>query len=171
MYNVTICFSSSDNWYGRLIRKITKGKVNHTFIEFSSHDWCNTQTIEIDNMGVRQVNSKRKHLLVKRFKPKKRGGDIILARSIRSSEDMIGKKYDWLAILGFTMKLLMWKFFFKRIKNPWHKANKMFCSEYVTKILQEARFSEVKRFNPEDVHPGFLMSVLENSKDWEEVEK
>lgn len=169
MYNITVCFSASEEWYGKAIRSITKSTVNHAFLEFGSNDWQTTQAIQIDQRGIVQLPANKvKYKSVRRFRPK-RNGDEKLARGLKNCNGMVGRKYDWLGIFGFLVKLVIWYIFFKKIGNPWHKANQMFCSEFVTTVLQKSGFREVAHLNPADVHPGFLMLLLERSDDWEEV--
>jgi len=150
---VLVCLSASDTWYGKMIRKVTGSPVNHAFIAYESGRWGGWNAVQIDQRGVVGVpieSVKYDYLECYEFK------NIDLNTAFVPSRTLVGDAYDWLGILGFLLKILVWRVLGKRIFNPLHKKGDLFCSEFVVTFLQKAHavYSWVLDLDPDSVAPG-----------------
>jgi hypothetical protein len=166
MHNIFICFSTSDTWYGYIIRKLTHSTVNHVFIEFSSNDWINRQAIQVDEDGIHQIPaSKIKYKKIIRYTPSILYGELVT--SIRNHGNYIGAKYDFLGIFGILLTIIVKWITGRIISSPCQKANKMFCSEFVTDIVKEAGYPETYKLDPASTSPETLKFILDTSPNWD----
>lgn len=150
---VLVCLSASNTWYGKMIRKVTGSTVNHAFIAYESALWGGWNAVQIDQRGVVGVpvqNVKYDYVECYEFK------DVDLNTAFPKSRDLVGDSYDWLGIVGFLLKIIVWRLFGKRLFNPLHRTGDLFCSEFVVSFLQRAStvYKWVLDLDPDSVAPG-----------------
>lgn len=151
--NIVICLASSNSWYGRAIRRITQSNVNHAFVAYYSHVHKGWQALQTDERGLVEVpvNS-----LKYEYKECYEFPDLNLLIAIPKCRHLIGDAYDFLGILGFLLKIFVWRLVGRRIVNPLHKKGELFCSEFVVLYLQRVQgmFEWVMKVKPSGVAPG-----------------
>jgi len=127
------------NWWQRLqdslIRFFTRGEYSHCEIAvdmFNPNNICECTTSSPRDGGVRLKNMQ--------LPPDKWQLIPLHGYSRANVIDFyalhVGKKYDWLGVLGFVLRTK---------QSP----NRYFCSEYVAEFLD---FPEPWRFSPNDLH-------------------
>lgn len=151
--DVLVCLSSSSEWYGRAIRKLTGANVNHAFIAYASREWGGWWAVQTDERGVVKVpveNVRCAHLECYEFPA------LDLKTAMPRVRPFVGEAYDWGGILGFLVKLYAWRAFGRRIVNPLHKQGELFCSEFVTTYLQcvDGMYLDFMRLDASSVAPG-----------------
>lgn len=152
-HKTVVCLSASDSWYGKLIRYITKSTVNHAFVAYYSELHQGWQALQTDGRGVVEVpieSLKYCHKECYVFP------DLDLLTAIPKSRNYLGDAYDFLGILGFLLKIVVWRLVGRRIVNPLHKKGDLFCSEFVVLFLQKVTgmFTWVMSVNASGVAPG-----------------
>jgi len=170
MENVFICFVKESTWYGKIIRKVTSGSINHTFFIFRSNEWNDWCAIDIDYRGVIQVaaTSTLKDVVKLRcFYCKTHD----LTKGILAHKNLLGKKYDFASIFGSLLKVIAKKWFHKTIKNPVDNKHKYICSEYLTMCIaasgiEWASFMDFNSVQPEEL----LEEVLDRDWQWGEIQ-
>jgi hypothetical protein len=83
-----------------------------------------------------------------------------LAHGLQENRSMIGVGYDFLAVFGFVIKLLVWRLFKRKILNPFHRNNKEFCSEFSARIIVSSGVHGFEKVDPPSVSPGDLRNML-----------
>lgn len=161
MRSVYVCFTASNSWYGKAIRELTESTVNHSFILFRdtslSQKWF---AIEINgDKGVhitdaRRAVSGRKTLEVYEYVE----GD--LWPGVDKAFSHLGSDYDYPGIVGFLIKLLVWRYLNVGISNPIHREGELFCSEFVMLVLRYCMLDWARCLRPENVSPAFLRGCI-----------
>jgi len=163
---VLIALSASNAFYGKLLRKALyehsktpkDEQVNHAFIVYKSSDWQDWRAVDIQEKGV-QPTLPVKHLKRVDYVECYELPDVDLWKGLRSCKNDLYKKYDWIGLIfGFVRLLLAlvgWK-----LKNPIHAHNRLFCSEYVAKVLKKSGAPAVDHWAPANVSPKDLQDYL-----------
>ncbi len=148
-----VCLSASDTWYGKAIRKLTGSNVNHAFFAYYSDIHVGWQALQIDERGVVEVAAESlKHSYIECYEFR----EFNLTKGIPEVRKMLGASYDFLGIVGILFKLVVWRLLGRRILSPLHKKGDLFCSEFVTTLIQRVpgMYGIFKCLNPAAVAPG-----------------
>lgn len=158
---ISIGFSTTDKLLSRIIRKLTKSRVSHSFIMF---DWLGKKWVleaGFNGVGI---------LPLERFLA---DGNIIvevvdlphveLEDLIPAMEDM-GERYDFGGLLGGIVPLIG-KWFKQKWHNPFNDTKALFCSEFIVYWLQDLAFEPAYNLVPEDVSPEELLKLLEKNSE------
>jgi hypothetical protein len=87
--------------------------------------------------------------------------DLDFTPCIDEMFEMVGGPYDYLGLLGQGW-VLFGRVFGKLWSNPLQRDDAWYCAELVAHFLQEA--GDTIPYEPSQVSPGLLLSILENSK-------
>jgi hypothetical protein len=156
---VLIAVSASNNLVGRIIRFLTDSSVNHAFILYESRLWGGWWAAQIDEYGVRKLPAKVVIPTYKRVDLYRYAGKT-LSPGLQACRYMVGWKYDWLGIVGFIFKLVIWRLLGKRIFNPLHGRHREFCSEFVSNVLKKAEVPSFSSVDPASISPGDVLSII-----------
>jgi hypothetical protein len=166
---ILVALSASDNLVGRIIRALTGSSVNHAFILYESDLWGGWWAAQIDERGVRKLPAKvvlptYEKVYLYRYMGKS------LAVGLKACRYMVGWKYDWLGILGFICKLVVWRLIGRRIFNPLHGRNREFCSEFVSNVLKKTPVPSFENQDPASLSPGDVLSIIKTDPFFRKVE-
>ena len=78
--------------------------------------------------------------------------------------DYIGKKYEYLSLLGSAIRILIWWIFGKKILNPIRNTARLTCSEFVSMIMKDAVLPDTDGWDPETVSPEDIFEYVETHK-------
>jgi hypothetical protein len=168
MNRVLICLAASKNWYGRLIRKLTGSKYNHAYIIYTSYLFGGWWGVEIAEDGVVKLpleKIKAKYYLNDCFEY-----EYNLDLGLQRTRQMVGKKYDWLGVLGFGLKILIKRLFRRKVDNTLQAGGRLFCSEYVASVLKLAGAFGFEKVVPEEMSPGDIAKILLKNSAYRKVE-
>jgi hypothetical protein len=148
---ISIVFTASDWWFGRLIRRITGGRTNHVYIEYTSQEWSGRWKAEAATLGTRKVlASKNTSTIVARF-------DCLFPVPLSKIADDVGKPYNFIGILNIGLVLICARWLRKKIKKPFHNTKGLFCSEWTAKMMKIAELPGTSDWDPEMQSPEDLL--------------
>lgn len=156
---IRIGFSTSNQWYSRLIRLVTRSRCSHTFLV-------------VDLLGVpmvleegafgylpsRRLADVPANELVGLYVPK--APQSALEDAVRGSLSEVGQMYGYLVLLGMAV-VYAGRWLGKKWRNPLVAAHANICSERNTKVLQAACEPGVKDFDPAATSPEDLLELYE----------
>lgn len=159
--NILIGVAATSSWYGKLIRKLTRSRVNHAFVLYWDIAWECWQAIQVDKRGVVIVPAKRildQKLYTEFYRTDR---DTFMYSTLHYMRDVMGSQYDWLGIFGFLLKLIARRLLGMSVENPVEKKGELFCSEFVALLLKRANlWVDV---DPPSVSPKRLSRWLRNN--------
>lgn len=146
-----IVFTASTGWIGRLIRWVTRSKVSHVAIEYSSSTWGGQWIAEADWRGVWKVPAaKVKKNVYCEYKCK-----FDARPALQSIAGYVGTTYDYKGLFMLAWITAFWRIFRIKIRKPLWKTNSVKCSELVAKMLIAADPSNLvlQGWDPEMISP------------------
>lgn len=164
MSNTFLGFSHLRNpsWLTKLIMKIDKSSVSHSFMVYYDEDWKLEMVIQIDEFGYRLIP----------FERYKKGNEVKFLFDmsnpkygnfeegmIRLSREFAGTKYDFKGFIGMGL-VLFWRAFKRRIKNPWASKGTLICSEGAALALQYGGCPGSDKLIPDSTSPQDLLDFL-----------
>ena len=152
---IYIGFSSTNTILSRLIRWVTGGVVSHTFLVFEMYGRPWLLEAEWDGIVVTPMEKFKAHNNIVKIFPVASLTD----KDISLAMDMLGEAYDYTGVFG----IIITKFgdiFKKKWRNPLNNTKALFCSEMVTKVLQNAQYPGSDILIPENTSPQDLLTFL-----------
>jgi hypothetical protein len=153
-----IGFSTSNSVVSKIIRKLTKSKVSHTYIKCQVERYdvvlhANQHGVEFDKYN----DFDRKFEIVAEYDLKLTAEqeDAFMAYAIRQ----LDRSYDFLGVAGF-MWVLLNRSFGRKVKNPFSNKSAYYCSELIICSLQAAQFVGSELFDKDLVTPEELLVFL-----------
>lgn len=119
-----------------LIRKLTKSKVSHVSLRFGGEDrnWMAEATAKGVQPG--WWNTFLKHNKVVYVFEYQSSNEQVLNQVVdECMDDMIGKHYDFLALIGFALHILFQSLGFKSRRNLLGSAKSYVCSEFIMRVF------------------------------------
>jgi len=167
--NVCIALSASNAWYGRELRQamyedqissVPKDEqVNHAFIVYHSSDWKDWRAVDVKEKGV-QPTIEVRHLkridYVECYKIPK----VDLWNGLRACKNDLYKRYDWLGLLWGFIRLKFMSWFGWKLKKPHHASNRLFCSEYVARVIKRSSAPSCSHWKASNISPKDLQDYL-----------
>ncbi len=133
---VVVCFTAGAGPFARAIRWLTGSDVNHAFVAWESAELGGWVTIpQADERGCVAVAAES--VEYQRIECYDAPG-LDLARGLPAMRRVLGLGYDWLGILGFLARLVLWRVLGRLIRNPWQRDDRFFCSEATVTFLAAA---------------------------------
>lgn len=167
--NVCIALSASNAWYGRELRQamyedqistVPKDEqVNHAFIVYASSDWKDWRAVEIQEKGVQPTKEVR-HLTRIDYVECYKIPQVDLWQGLRACKNDLYKRYDWLGLLWGLVRLKVMSWFGWKLNKPHHASNRLFCSEYVAKVIKKSNAPQAYGWTPANMSPKNLQDYL-----------
>ena len=168
-----IVFTASKGIPGKLIRYFTKrswvgsARVSHTLLRYGKEDskWIVESSIHGFAPNWWPILLK-KNIIYKRFEIIGIDEDILENTIDEMIEEMIYKRYDVLAIVGFIISVITYWRTGKKIKNFLGRSTAFSCSEAVYRIFQKVKektdIAIFNEYDPETVFPEELLIDCES---------
>jgi hypothetical protein len=164
---VSILFSTSNALISRIIRWFSKklgrdkGRASHACVALNLGCLCIVAEATFPG-GVRVLTRKKwdqEHNKLAEY----RANLVELAMPLDDALDLLGEDYDIPALFGY-IPVMIWRWFGRKIRNPFASARKQVCSEFAYRLLTRllGEVPEWKGFDCETVLPDDL---------WERIEK
>jgi len=166
-HQVIICLSSSDDLKGRLVRFFTKYQFNHVSIIYKSMFINKWMSIEVSKNGVHILPVYaviKKNMYNKFYKC-----DYNLSLGISKNTCYIGRNYDIWGVFGIGVRIIIQKLFGVKIKNLFNIISKVFCTEYVVKVLIDSGFKGSDKIDPSLSEPRDIEDLLSNNNECKEI--
>ena len=155
-----IGFSTSNSLVSKIIRKITKSKVSHTYIKCQVEKYdvvlhANQNGVEFD----KYTDFDRKFDIVAEYDLKLTAEqeDAFMLYAVRQ----LDRPYDFLGVAGFLWVLVN-RSFNRKVKNPFSNRSAYYCSELIISSLQAAQFVGSEVFDKDITTPEDLLVFLDN---------
>jgi hypothetical protein len=160
---IRIVFTASDTRIGRLIRKLTKGRVSHCFLQHPSAVWGGEWSTEATWPMVLQRPAERsRHNIVKEFECR---FDIV--ECCRANRKEVGKWYAFEGLAIFGLWLIIWRVFRHKIRHPFHSPKGDFCSELAVKVFRSSKqLPDIDKFDPDYTDPESLLKFCEQHSEF-----
>lgn len=127
------------NWFGKQIARFTKGEFSHVEIMFSD-GLCFSSVSEEKGVRIKEMEVTPEEWEIIDIGHKDIEGQVK-----EYCMQFVGKKYDWLGILGFILSPI-----YDRI---YGKPEKYYCSEIVTEVLCKFDIIECyQRISPNELY-------------------
>lgn len=159
---ISIGFSTNPkSWISRAIRWFTKSQYSHAFLVVTDVPGLGEFIVQADTGGVEVTSFHRfdfeKNPMLKQIVP-----HADLAPALRECMNLLNDSYDFAGLFGMVWVKLWWIIFKKRLKNVFHIDRKaFFCSAFVTKVLQTAKWPGADQLVPEETDPQQLADFLD----------
>jgi hypothetical protein len=161
MAQITIGFSTDPkSWVSRLIRWFTRSQCSHTFVTVEDQT-LGRVVVESDAGGVQVVMWQRfntpGNTVVGAYVPTV---DLLPALKVAMT-DYLNDEYDYSGVVGMAW-VMLWRRLKRRVRNPLHRSKTLFCSAFVTRVLQIANDLAMEAGQP-DPFPGAYALVPEST--------
>lgn len=147
-------FSRGNSLISACIRWFTDSEWSHCWLEFDCDELGGRWIAHATDQGVIIEPAEPKLAYwgahVRRYEITAPG----VERGIREAASCIGKRYDWMAILGHAARLVAYKLTGKRYGNPARNAARLTCSEYLATIAKRAGMDGTEDWDPESIAPS-----------------
>lgn len=156
MLNIRIGFSTSNAWYSRVIRSVTKAKCSHAFLVMTVLGQDLVFEEGVFGYSTRTLANLEKSgsQIVQIITPK-----ISLETGMAWSLSVLGQRYDYEGLFGMAW-VMFWRAFKKKVHNPLASHKAMFCSESVTRVLQASKYPGADALDAPTVDPEELRLFL-----------
>lgn len=168
-----IGFSHSRDFKGWLIRKAIGGFWNHAWLGYTDPVWGGQWVAHATKDGVviqpaeeleKQYDSSAGFEVI---------GDLDILQAMKETRNYIGRSYDYRSVIINGLLLLLYRLTGVEWFNPIIDQSKISCSEFVSLILQRAKFSPAQEKNaelfPPDGELGLFPLLLEHPKDMKPI--
>lgn len=160
MIGLRIGFSTSTGWISKIIRWFTKSKFSHAFVLIDNEPMLGPCVFQSDSGGIQIITQKafdfEHNPLQKVYQP-----TMDLFPAIRECADLLREEYDYAGLLGMVWVEFWWHVFKARVKNPLHNANEFFCSAFVVKVIQVAKWPGAETLDPGSTDAQMLADFLD----------
>jgi hypothetical protein len=159
---IRIVFTASNSLLGRIIRKLTKGRVSHVFFQHPSETWGGEWATQATWPMVMQGPAEcARHGVVKEFECQ---FDVV--NCFKANRAEVGKWYAFEGLVIFGWFLLIWRVFRHKIRHPFHSAKGDFCSELAVKIFRSSKsLLDLDKLDPDYTDPEMLLKYCEQHPD------
>ena len=154
---VSIGFSASQDWLGKVIRWFTQSQVNHTFFLVEDLIPGVPMVMQASRGGFQLITYDRfckGGKVIKLVTPKQ---DI--TAGVTQALQWLGEPYDTVGLVGMA-----WVEIGRRFKRTWknflHSNSTMWCSEAGVYVLQSAKYPGADKLDPSVTSPQDLLTFL-----------
>ena len=162
MNEVQIGFSTRKyNPLAALIRLMTKSKVSHTWLLYMDKTFGIQMVLEATVEGVRispYDKFNKKNQIIAIIDPR-----YSIEKGLISIKERLGDKYNFMGLFGMFF-VIVGRWFKRKVKNPLHDPNALYCSELVTEVLQNSDYPGSEQLGIETTSPKQLYDFLSKVK-------
>jgi hypothetical protein len=146
----------------RIIRWFTGSKASHTWLIIEDTFFGVEMVMEATETGFRLIPFEN-------FKAE--GNDIVaiiepvypLDVGVRQAVRWLGESYDFAGLFG-SVVVMLGRWLKRKWRNPLDRAQSMFCSEAVVRVLQASLYPGSEKFDPSATTPQDLLDFLKSEK-------
>lgn len=158
MKDVRVVFTASQTWFGKLIRKVTRSKVSHVYIEIPI--WGSRFAVEATVSGVRIVPAEKAwHSVVYVYKCLFDTRDGLKAVAAE-----LGSPYDWVGTFFLGLLIIIGRWFKLKWKALRWRTKALKCSELVALFFTRSGLMDKELVRAEIVTPDMLLLKCQLSR-------
>ena len=165
---IAVAFAGTTDWYSRFIQRLLKQPINHALLVYKDPVWGGLFAAEVDGEGLRvlpfEIARKRFDLL------ELWRCNVDLSVGMSAVRFMIGSRYDFLGMIAGVFRILWWRLTGRRTTYKLHSKDRLFCSEFVTHVLQQASVPRADVLDPPNTSPGALRAWLRTNPAFEAIQ-
>lgn len=161
---IGIFFSTSQHLVSKAIRLVTRSRVSHAGIIYYDESLAIPVVMHATGVGFHILPLKKflkDNLIIASYTSRHEGR---LAMGLHQVARRLGDHYDFEGVLGFLL-VYIGRWLHKKWRNPFRDSGRMFCSEMVVVMLQDAAF--FSDLDPETTSPEDLMQRLNSSPEFQ----
>jgi hypothetical protein len=163
MAQISIGFSTDPkSWVSKIIRWFTKSKYSHTFIVVRGDPVLGDLVVESDSGGV-QIKTFNGFNFTKNPLLKEVAISDDVTVPLRHTLDLLGSSYDYTGLVGMSWVELMWHVFKKKVHNPLHSKNALFCVAFVIVFMQQMDWKNSGALVPQDNDAQMLADFIDSN--------
>ena len=164
---IQVAFSASGG-IGALIRDFTGGEVNHAFLIFYDPVFDAKLTLGANANGLTiEPLDAFPNKIVHVFEPVDLSKGLELG--LRLWIHLLNQPYDFAGLVGMAIVEAARKLGDHQARNPLLSEHRLFCSEYVKKVLISSGYDILPHVSPGDCDPAQLCEALKASHWFQEV--
>lgn len=159
---VWIGFSTTNRWFSRLIRWVTRGRSSHSWVRFWDESLEQYMVMQAELHGYETIPWNRwltKNKLIAAYEPIE---PLDLMPGVRFIGQYLGVDYDVRGALWTGLK----RWLGKKFRHPASSPGKLMCSEAVCRLLQHSEVLCMADLDPEVVSPQELETRLMGSPEF-----
>jgi hypothetical protein len=160
---VNIGFSTTNTWISRIIRWFMKTNISHSYVRIHDDTFGVDLVLHADWPGVviwPAQKFDKENVAIEEYEI----DDIRLQASVRTNMRLIGKKYDFLNLIGW-MPVIIFKDWFKRkIRNPLDDPKRLICVDFCLHITNDAGITSLPYnvLNPKELRQWYQDNYEKN---------
>lgn len=156
MDKLYFCVIESSGFLQRIIKVLTRSRVNHSFLVFLSTDFNTYWVMEAGKDGVLAAPYRLTGEKITVF-----SHDKATTAILPSLSTYVGMGYDYMGLFGFVLSLILLRGFKRKIKNIFHGKRVMFCSEFTATVMRRCGIKAFKDIDPSLTSPGDLLRIMQ----------
>jgi hypothetical protein len=134
---INVGFSTTNTLISKIIRRFMKTNISHCYVRFSDPTFGVDLVIHADWPGVIIIPASKfdkENIAIEEFEIT----DSRLDLSLRNNMRLIGKKYDFLNLIGWMPVMVCENWFKRKIKNPLDDPKRLICVDFCLHITNDA---------------------------------
>lgn len=159
---ILVAFATSEKLYAKFLRWLMRSDFHHTFLFLYIDVMGAWMALDIDEHGVHLVHPKKVKKQFPRIECWRCSDD--LSWGLMSMTNFVGRGYDWIGLFSGAFRLLFLRVFGREITNPIHFSKKMFCSEFVSAVIQKTGVKGTEIWKTANISPEMLHEFMINNK-------
>ena len=173
---ISLCYSTTNALYSKVIRWITKANVSHVYIRFYDETLGTDMILHSDMPGV--VFNMAEIFSIKNFTTEEYEiEDERLKEAIKNNLWHLGKSYHYFKLIDWAVFIIFKRWLVRKIKNPVSNPKKLICVDFVLFILNDAGITHlpIGLMTPIDLLQwckenyeklGWKRKVFDDTPDW-----
>jgi len=155
---VTLVFSTDSSFVARAIRFFTRSRCSHVMIGLELEG---IPVLLHSTAGGVQVTPRRLWFKSNRMVDEYR---IRPEVDVRAAAEKLGQRYDYVALIGYALLIVAWRWFRVKVKNVLASPGAVVCSEFVLELDRGGDLIvEWRGLDPERTHAQDLLAICERS--------
>lgn len=139
---IKIGFSTTNSIWSKIIRRLTKANVSHTYIKFYDSTLGTDLVLHADYSGV-QFELAEKFDIGNFTVEEYEIDDTRLDKAVKNNLWHLGKKYNYYKMFNFIFFIMFKRWFVRKMKNPIVDAGKIICVDFIFYILNDAEITNL----------------------------
>lgn len=134
---VSICFSTTNSIFSKIIRWITKAKISHSYLKIWDQTFSANLCLHSDWDGI-QIGLLEKFTIDNFTVEEYEIEDPRLDEAVKKNLWHLGKFYNYYQLFNLAWMIILKRWFVRKIKEPAKDPKKIVCVDYVLYVFNEA---------------------------------
>lgn len=139
---VSICFSSTNTFISRLIRRLTHSDVSHVYLKIYDQTFATDFVVHSDWDGV-QIGLLEKFEIDNFTVEKFEIDDPRLDDAVKKNLWHLGKSYDYKKLFNWAKVIIFKRWLVRKMKEPSKTPKRIICVDFVLFMLNDAEITRL----------------------------